>query len=220
MSKIYRDFSGQKIGHWLIIERSNKKDKHGTTYWKCVCDCKQNIIKDVNIQSILKGQSKSCGCETVKACTTHGKSKSKIYQTWNRIIQRCENCNCEDYIDYGARGIRVCAGWRNSFISFYNDMGERPDRFSIDRINNNMNYSCGHCEECLKHNWVFNCRWADTKTQSHNKRNNINLIFNGKEQCVSEWAKETGISFSAIRYRVDHGWSIEDALTIKVKPRN
>lgn len=89
---------------------------------------------------------------------THGKSKSKIYDVYLKMIDRCYKETDKGFINYGGRGIKVCDRWLESFENFLEDMGEPPEKHSIDRENNNLGYS------------KENCRWVDRTTQNANRR--------------------------------------------------
>lgn len=88
----------------------------------------------------------------------HGLRSSRAYKSWADMIARCFNPKRAGYDNYGARGIKVCQRWRDSFAAFYSDMGERPDGRSLDRINNEGDYEPG------------NCRWATREEQNRNQR--------------------------------------------------
>lgn len=77
--------------------------------------------------------------------------------SWMAMRNRCARATWHAFKHYGGRGITVCARWQK-FENFYVDMGERPPGMSLDRINPNGNYT------------PRNCRWADAKTQAHNRR--------------------------------------------------
>lgn len=93
-----------------------------------------------------------------------------IQNRWQNMKQRCFNPNSLVYKNYGGRGITVCAGWKNSYKDFLADMGIPPKGRTIDRIDNDGGYWCGHCDECILNGWKMNCRWATKQEQMENRR--------------------------------------------------
>lgn len=88
-----------------------------------------------------------------------GRRSHPLYSTYMNMLRRCYNPNSHHYNRYGGRGIRVCKKWREDFWSFVKDMGEKPTlNHSIDRKNNDGNYTRG------------NCKWS-TKVEQANNRN-------------------------------------------------
>lgn len=79
-----------------------------------------------------------------------------LYNTWRMMRQRCTNPNHDAYPWYGAKGITVCDRW-NSFTNFAEDMGERPEGFTLDRIKSDQDYS------------PSNCRWSSVPDQIRNR---------------------------------------------------
>lgn len=104
---------------------------------------------------------------------THGHRRTPVYNSWDCMIQCCRNPKNPHYKNYGGRGIKVCAGWDNpktGFPNFYEQLGERPSKLTLDRMDVNGNYSCGKCEECLENNWPMNCQWVTRREQNLNRR--------------------------------------------------
>lgn len=139
----------------------------------------------------------------------HYKSRTTEYKTWSGLRTRCYNKDSRPYKYYGGRGIYVCDRWLESFQNFLEDMGEKPSRkHSLDRIDNNKGY------------YKENCRWATYKQQMRNVSNNRNITINGRTQCLSAWAEETGLNKFTIRSRLERGVKPEDAISPLVEKRN
>lgn len=93
-------------------------------------------------------------------------------------------------------------------MAFYRDMGPKPDGLTLDRIDNNGNYS------------PENCRWATRRTQRLNQGSRIRWIeFRGDRMNMTEAAEKYGINREALKYRIDRGWPIEKALLDPVRVR-
>lgn len=82
-------------------------------------------------------------------------SKHPAYKSWVNMRLRCKDLTDPDY---GGRGIGVCARWENSFDAFYEDMGDPPNGYMLERVNNDLGYQ------------PSNCIWADRVAQNNNRR--------------------------------------------------
>lgn len=96
--------------------------------------------------------------------------RNPVSQAWRNIQTRCFDPKNPGYKYYGARGIKPCLGWMDQ-KNFLSDIPPKPaPDLSIDRIENDDGYWCGHCEECRANNWPMNVRWATWKIQNNNRR--------------------------------------------------
>lgn len=136
----------------------------------------------------------------------HGMKNTPEHNTWVRIRQRCNNPSNADYPSYGGRGIKVCERWDNSFKAFYEDMGDRPTKHSINRIDNN-----GHYEPS-------NCEWATDKAQARNKRNSVYHTIDGVTKTFAEWCEMNSLRPTTVRSRMNReGVCLKDALRQPVR---
>lgn len=171
--------------------------------WNCACDCGRYCIATGT--NLRNGLNQSCGCfrseKATEDRTTHGFSGTTIHCTWRKIKERCYSVSSKDFKDYGGRGIIACDAIKSTPKSIFDLIGEKPKGASIDRIDNNGNYSCGECDQCKAIGWVKNIRWATTSQQQRNKRTSRLVTFNGETKCVAEWAELFRIPYGKLYAR-------------------
>lgn len=201
------DITGQKYGMLTPVKYLGKSQ------WLCKCECGNlSVHSSVHLKH---GDVKSCGCMTEvwreKSRGFHQESKTRLYNIWSSMKQRCYNPKNQGYKWYGARGIKVCDEWMDylGFRDWALSSGYSDD-LTLDRLDSDKEYCPG------------NCRWATYAEQENNKRNNKYIEFDGKRLTYSQWARETGLSKEAIRRRMLSGWSAEDCLTTPIwqKPKS
>jgi hypothetical protein len=151
---------GKQFGYWTVAKRVPTGKRF--TEYECICCC--GTVRVVPAGNLTQGKSKSCGCmkSSIMSAkmTRHGMGGTKhikVYAAWSSMMTRCFNERSKSWSNYGGRGITVCDRWQ-SFENFLADMGEPEPHQSLDRIDFNGNYEPG------------NCRWADAKTQTRNRR--------------------------------------------------
>ncbi len=185
----------------LLEEEGNTQDKH-----KCKCDCGE--VTSVLLYSLRSGNTKSCGCIQKEMMsntfTTHGKTRSTEYTSWQLMKDRCYNKNNKTFSYYGGKGITVCDRWINSFENFIDDMGEKPTpTHSIDRIDNAEGYS------------PENCKWSSKKEQVRNRRNTKLIVYKNQEKPLAEWCEILDLDYPKINKRLWRGWPVEKSFKEK-----
>lgn len=178
---------GEKYGHMIgdkfgILKCTGLscKDKNGSFRLTFDCACgKKDYLGCAS--RVVSGKVKSCGCK--KGSMKHGfaAGPAKEYSAYMSMVKRCYNPQDKYYDYYGGRGIVVCERWlgvsheeaqhlpykdlckkmgeaRRGLRNFMLDMGESPKGLTLDKINNDENYS------------PENCRWATRGVQQINRR--------------------------------------------------
>lgn len=117
------------------------------------------------------------------------KQYSREYRIWKALRARC-NAPCYNNSTYQSNGIKCCRRWA-SFEHFISDMGECPEGYSIDRIDNSKGYE------------PSNCRWADNSTQANNRgKFTPRIQYKGEFHTLKEWSRILNINYSTLRKRV------------------
>ena len=133
----------------------------------------------------------------------HGQRHTKLYGVWSTMKSRCNNPNNKSFKRYGDKGIKVCDEWVTSFKSFYDwalTAGYK-DGLTIDRIDNSKGYN------------PDNCRWVTSSEQNRNYSRNHLITYNGRTQCLTDWADELGINRATLLMRLKRGKTVEQAFS-------
>jgi hypothetical protein len=171
---------GKRFGRLLVIEKAFSDNG---IHWLCQCDCgNEKVIRTGHLNA---GTYSSCGCDHFHG--HGGEKRTREYISYHNMMTRCHKPSNNRYKDYGAVGITVCDRWKDSFQNFISDMGECPDEYQIDRIDNTQGYS------------PDNCRWASRSTNMRNRRGTYRWFVDGNGfESASEAAQCYGVSTHTI----------------------
>lgn len=221
MSKYYGKI-GDIFGRLEIKELFWKMEgNYNKTYAKCLCLCGKEY--STRLTTIVQnGDKASCGCyksdiqrkRAIERNYKHGKGNlnNRLYSIWCGMKARCYIKSQISYKNYGARGIQVCEEWRYNYPAFEKwalDNGYN-DYLTIDRLDSNKDYS------------PENCKWETVQNQQKNKRNSVFITAWGETKILADWGKDArcNVDYRVIKYRIDHGWSPENAISIKPLKRS
>jgi len=162
-----KDLLGRRFGSLFVNSFSHSNNG---AFWNCSCDCGNKVV--VRAGRLNSGGTVSCGCLLKKSRERfslehwkHGETRHEIYNTWLDMLRRCSDDRRKDFKNYGGRGITVCDRWKDNFLNFLEDMGDRPKGFTLERKNNNLGYS------------KDNCHWASHGDQNRNSRNSKKMVY-------------------------------------------
>jgi hypothetical protein len=133
----------------------------------------------------------------------HALARTPTYRSWRSMKVRCHGTGSSSHTAYVAAGVVVCQRWRDSFVAFLDDMGERPPGKTLDRYPNKAgNYEPG------------NVRWATPAEQQRNKKSNILVEYDGVTMTIRDAWRLSGshLSESGVTRRLQRGLSLYEAL--------
>ena len=114
----------------------------------------------------------------------------KAYNYYQRLFynikDKCTNPNHRQWKDYGGRGITLYwTDWRTFQQWLLNNLGEKPEGYTLDRENNDKGYEPG------------NLRWATRAEQIENRRTLSTKV----GECGYKWVSR---SYNFYKARVRH----------------
>lgn len=150
----------KKYGKWTVL-RFVDVYKRSQRY-ECVCEC--GFVGIYAASDLRGGRTLQCATchnkEIAENNTKHGMWNMPLYKVWVSMLQRCRNPKDKNYHRYGGRGIGVCNKWLK-FDGFLEDMGYRPENMTIERIDNDGNYT------------KENCKWVSHKENCQNRSTSL-----------------------------------------------
>ena len=151
------DIAGKKFGTLTALYFFGYGSSKSHAKWIVRCDC--GVVFPTYKSHLVTGaikQCTECGHKTQAArVTTHGRSKTSEYMTFHAAKNRCDNISDARYKDYGGRGIRFML---KSIEEMIGEIGTRPAGKSLDRIDNDGDYTTG------------NIKWSTPEEQAKNRR--------------------------------------------------
>jgi hypothetical protein len=186
------DFIGKRFGSLTVrsVAPTNVTGA-GVTPLLCTCDCgKEKVVKLANLMS---GSTMTCGCRIGTKIFRHGrasrdhKARPSAYSSWVSARERCFSPGSTHFPHYGGRGITMCDRWRSSFENFLADLGERPEGYTLERIDVNGNYE------------PSNCKWIPRGEQMDNLRTSLRVLIDGKPYSAKQLAEIVGRQAGTIR---------------------
>lgn len=193
------DISGQTFGELTVLHRVENSRDHKAR-WRCRCSCG----KEVNVlgKDLRSGHTKSCGCKMrafVSASKiTHGDTIGdnipRLYKIWSGMRCRCGSAKYKGYRWYGAKGVKVCPEWQDSYVAFRDwalDNGY-ADNLTIDRIDVNGDYEPSNCQ------WITQ---SENSSLAHRLAPELEEKIQrllGKKVAAKEIAREVNVSVHAV----------------------
>lgn len=207
MPKKIQVLNNSVFGRLTVIQELPSVNK--ARVFKCICDCGSICVR--TIKALLKNSISSCGCYQYEfnnsprlsnRSENHDFLKTRLYSIWGGIKKRCNSKNCRAYKWYGAKGIKLCKDWENSFLKFREWALENgyEDHLTIERKDFTLGYAPNNCE------WIS---WSD---QNNNKSNSRFLVFQNNKITASQLARLAGKHYQTVIGRLNRGLTPEEAI--------
>lgn len=182
---------GRRYDRLVILAKDHvittDKGRHDAVYL-CECDCGKTLHRRA---SVLRHRGYIQQCPDCIAAANKAASDAstnhELRSTYDGMIYRCHGTgSAAAHAYYRDRGVKVCDRWRESFHNFVADMGPRPTGKTLDRIDNDGDYT------------PENCRWATQEEQVWNRSNTLWVTINGKTAHLRDWCRVIDRTLSSV----------------------
>jgi hypothetical protein len=155
-------------------------------YYKAKLTCSSECL------SLLKSSKQGEAASHHKHGFARNGQVERLHGIWRGLLKRCYCTTTPYYKNYGGRGIRVCDEWKRDYVAFRTwCLGHGYSKeLSIDRIDNNGDYS------------PSNCKWSTKSEQARNRRTTAYFTVGGVTKKIHEWMDVFDMSYSATYYRL------------------
>lgn len=209
--------TGQKVGECIYLREADPVRWKGSNirYAFFICPECGNEYKS-RISDVKNGKSTTC-CKGFRGIENHGFSSHSLYAVYNGILRRCYCATEPAYKDYGARGVIVCAEWRNDKISFFKWAIENGWQNGLQIDKDIIPKKLG--VPALLYS-PETCCFVTPRINSRNRRNNNLLTYKGETMCIAEWADKLSINKQTISSRIRYGMTMDKVLSTKKHPNH
>ena len=120
----------------------------------------------------------------------HGDTGTRLHRIWKSMKCRCNDKNHPSFKHYGARGIRICEEWQESYTAFkiWAMSHGYADDLELERIDVNQGYS------------PENCKWISHHEQTMNRRDTLYITTCGGTMKLREFCIRNGINLNTVKH--------------------
>lgn len=200
---------GGKYGKLTVLAHGKAVQKKRMSL--CKCDCGSYTI--VANEKLVHHEVTDCGCgfalETYRALKEQRAKRSPLYILWEEIKYRCLCPDSQFYHMYGAKGIKVCDTWLNSFKTFKEwalANGWEQGKV-LKRKNLQEDFS------------PRNCIWKTAPGIDSEISDDYLVKYKGKVRTIGEWSMLTGFHINTLKSRIKKGWTEEEIIGLPLNVR-
>jgi len=193
---------GLTFGKLKVLHVTGRSSSAGGRYWLCQCECGRlrevtthDLRSEHGIRSCIScaEKAKKDNREKFTQATLVEQTnvrRERLHGIWQAMKTRCNNTNSKEYQYYGARDIRVCSSWNESYQTFktWALANGYDDSLTIERKDVDGDYS------------PDNCKWIPMRQQFFNKRRTHYIFYKGKKISLAKMVYDLGLDYGQLIY--------------------